>query len=267
MSKEGRELLYPLTDQNIEPATAGLLKYLIIEEERALQTGEFVPESVNKWEELSEWFMGSELLQQTYLQAWGYVFESHSDEDIKEFRNYLAGSIYQLIVYAFLAKRQPQGQTLLSPDRTLALFQHLFPATPTISYLFGMDSLKGVPVPDGIRVEENENIRQITTIFEFTLTKNQSYFRRKVEAFSYGREKFSQLLGNSRLVFVMPQSKYIPRTVREKEARILMMPFTHKEFGIFLNEIYERYHPEANDNRASLAEIQRFMRSFVGEEK
>jgi len=80
----------------------------------------------------------------------------------------------------------------------------------------------------------------------------------KLEVYKQRVKQFPKLFDNTQLVFVMPLRKpvgSIPFVIRESEAGVIEMPFTHQQFRKFCSRIFEDYRPEADDNRFTLNEI------------
>lgn len=267
MVEQKSELLYPLANQEINPSTAGFLKYLVIEEKEAFQSDRLVPTSINTRKELLEWFKGSGVFEGIYSRALKYLLVPRTDEKIREFKKDLAGDIYEKMTYAFLAKRQPPGKILLSPERTQALFQNPFPEAHETPHPFGASNLKRIFIPDGVQIKEEENKRQITNLFEFTLAGSDSYFKKKLAAFSDAKKGFPQLLDNAGLIFVTPSLAYTPKVIRKSGAQFSNMSFTHRQFRNFFNGFFKHYRLEADYNNASLYEIQELARKRHSEQE
>lgn len=241
MSKKGGELLYPLTKQNMEPSVACMLKFLAMEEKDDLQAYTFLPRPTNNWDQFRKWLKQSGKLESIYSQALSHPSAPCTDEEVRRFMSFFVGSVYQNIAHIFLARRCFSGRVLLSPNRTLEFFRHLFPVASVINNPFGMNSFKEIPVPDGILVEETEGHPSILGVCEYTLRGGNRYFGKKYKAFRSCQRRRPRVFDHASLVFVLPRSDYKPKMVNPKTGvRLRRMPFDHKEFRHFIGEILEQ---------------------------
>ncbi|MCH7730684.1 hypothetical protein IID21_04190 [Patescibacteria group bacterium] len=256
-------LLYPLPNQEIDPLFAAQLVLLVEDQKQALQDGEFVLKSADGFKKLRDWFKKTEQFHQIYLESSRYLFTPRTDEQIAELRKDFAGSCYQFMSYSYHATKQPEGLVLLSPSRTLALYEKLFPKARKSKHRFGLDSLFGISTPDSLEIQDNGGAPKILRVIEYTLTSNKGYLQKKLLAHEQDVRKFPKLFGDTQLVFVLPLRKsggFIPPVIRESEAPVIEMPFTHEQFRKFSSSIFERYRPEADYGYPTLNEIQEFIR-------
>ena len=233
------------------------LSSLAIEQRQSLAMENSLPKTTKSFEELEDWFKKTEQFDQIYLESSIYFCTPRTDEQIAEFKKYFVGSCYQFMSYSYHATKQPEGLVLLSPSRTLALYQSLFPEArkrrKSTSPL-GLGSLD-VSTPDGLQIQDNKGAPKILRVIEYTLTSDEDYFQNKLEVYEKRVKQFPKLFGKTQLVFVMPSRMpggFISPVIRESEARVIRMPFNHKEFREFINDIFEDYRPEADDNRTTL---------------
>lgn len=250
-------LLYPLPNQEIDPLFAAQLVLLVEDQKQALQDGEFVLKSADGFKKLKDWFKKTEQFQQIYEESSIYFCTPRTDEQIAEFKKYFVGSCYQFMSYSYHAIKQPEGLVLLSPSRTLALYQSLFPEAhkrrKSTSPL-GLGSLD-ISTPDGLQIQDNRGAPKVLRVIEYTLSSDEDYFQNKLEVYEKRVKQFPKLFGNTQLVFVMPSRMsggFISPVIRENKARVIRMPFNHKQFREFINDIFEDYRPEADDNRPTL---------------
>ncbi len=259
-------LLYPLPNQEIDPRFAAHLILLVEDQKQALQDGEFVPKSTNSFKELRNWFKRSERFKQIFSETLKFLVVPRTDEEIEEFKKYFRGQSFQYIASRFLAGKQPQDRILLSPERTLTFYNSLHPHTPRSSNPLGLDSLEGISAPDGIIIEKSGDKNRILAICEYTLARRDSYFENKYNAFVAEKRRFPQLFAHAPLFFVSPRINYRLEIVKQAKARLIKMPFEHKKFKNFIDEIFEHYRPEGNNDYASLAEIQESVRERLEKE-
>lgn len=234
------------------------LSFLATDQRQSLAMENSLPKSTKSFRELKGWFKRTDQFHQIYEESSIYFCTPRTDEEIVEFRKHFAGSCYQFMSYSYHATKQPEGLVLLSPSRTLALHESLFPEARKFTSPFGLDSLE-ISTPDGLQIQDNRGAPKILSVIEYTLTGDKDYLQKKLEAYEQKVQQFPKLFGNTQLVFVMPSVRsggFISPVIRESKARVIEMPFTHEQFRKFASSIFEYYRPEADRNRFTLNEIQ-----------
>src|SRR3989338_6289744 len=230
------------------------LHNLTAKQREELQSEEFQPVSVGTREELLEWFKTTGRFRQTYEEASRYLCAPLTDEGLREVMHDFSGELYQDIVYGFLSTKQPQSGVLLSPERTFEFYKKLYPSRDVVKHRFRLDSLEGISVPDGIVVEEHDGVEHIVAVCEYTLARSKQIFGNKYEGLDIERRHFSQLFADAYLLFVVPEGANLPRI----DAEVQSMPFTHKQFRDYINDIYSCY--QEFEGAATLSSIQKNIR-------
>ena len=235
-----------------------ILSFLATDQRQSLAMENSLPKSTKSFEELEAWFKGTKRFHQIYLESSIYFCTPRTGEQVAEFKKYFVGSCYQFMSYSYHATKQPEGRVLLSPSRTLALHESLFPKARKYTNPLGLGSLD-VSVPNGLQIQDNRGAPKISSVVDYTLTGNEDYFQNKLEVYEQRVQQFPKLFGNTQLVFVIPSRRsggFIPAAIRESEARVIRMPFSHKQFRRFIDGIFENYRPGDDRNRFTLNQIQ-----------
>ena len=224
------------------------LHELVIEQKEELRSGQIQPILFGTEDELFEFFKKNDDLKQVYEEFKGYL--PLTDEEFDEKKDEFKGRVFQDIAYNYFVDMQSQFSILLSSERTLEFYKKLHRDKPVIKHSFGLDSIEGVSVPDGMQVVEEHGDIRIAKIYECTLEKDKSYFEKKYEGFLQEREYlqqlfgdyFQQLFGDTRLCFVVPKRDGNDRVRNSNE-----LPCTRTQFEDFVKGIYYRYKQTEDD--------------------
>lgn len=228
---------------------------LVIEQHKELQNGQFPHCYGHNKNSLLEAYLGSERFEQAYNAARNYLLMPRTDKKLEEFKGIFTGRMYEDLAYIFMANTELQSGVILSPERAFEFYRAMYPNKDIIQHPFGSNSLKGISVPDGITVRENDGIESIVGVCEYTLSGHRDIFPNKYKRFNARKRDFPELFSNAHLLFVVPTKAGLLRAAKRRdEVRFDKMPFTHEQFRNFVDKVYYKLAPEDMD--ATLAEIQ-----------
>ena len=231
------------------------LHNLVIEQHEELQNGQFPHCYSHNRKSLLEAYLGSERFEQAYNATRNYLLMPRTDKELEEIRKRFAGRLYEDLAYIFMANEEFQSGVILSPERAFEFYRAMYPNKDIIEHPFGSNSLKGISVPDGIAVRENEGIDSIVGVCEYTLSGHRGIFQDKYEWFNARKRNFPGLFSNAQLLFVVPNKTSLLGAAKGRnQVRFNKMPFTHEQFRNFIDKVYCYLAPEDMD--ATLAEIQ-----------
>lgn len=218
-----------------------LLHDLVVEQREELEEQSLLT-SLDSGKSILSWFEESDSFRQIYEQAMEYHLMPHTDEKLGQFRRRFAGRLYEDLAFSFLTSIEYPSRIVLSPKRTLAFYQRLYLDSDVIEEGFGLDSLEGIFVPDGLVVEEQGSVERIVAVSEYTVRGDEGYFKRKLRGFSSESEEYPQLFDDAYLLFVVPdQAALIRNAPKSGNFKFRTIPFTHEQFRDFIDSIYERY--------------------------
>lgn len=237
--------------ENPSLSTAEVLHNLVVEQRRELEglKDQAADLDLNSWKALRDWHKQTGGFSKAYNEAMRYTFAPHTQEDLNWLRDHFAGKMFQDIAFTSCALSQPQDCILLSPEKTLEFWEKLYPKNRVIKSPFGLDSIEGISVPDGMVVNEQNDISEA---YEYTLSIRREYFSRSSDAFKISKGDFPELFENTPLVFVAPKHLYSRHTTQ--------MPFTQLQFRVFMDDIYEHYMAD-RDYSLTLNEIGEWSRA------
>ncbi|GEM_PF-4854955 len=196
-------------------------------------------------------FKGTAVFRRRYLQLFNRMVVPRDEDELAQISDDFAGMVFQdmaFMFFMFISQTKPESLTLVSPERTRALYRKLFPRATLAHYPFRDDSLSKVNVPDGILVREDGSV---AAICEYSLNGGHDYFQNKVEGFNRQNEVFGKILNGAKLIVVTP-------TFREHKPsglEVVELPFNHHQFRDFTEYTFENYrmHPES----ATIMEVQK----------
>lgn len=155
----------------------------------------------------------------------------------------LVGGIFQQTAYACVNLMQDSDRyTVLSPQRTFALFTSLFPNARVIPHAYGLDSLKGISVPDGVRMDYEEvdgtHTARVATWFECTLRRDLSpIIERKLYALKHMQISHPNLFAETTIEIVVPEWEHKRDKPKKRSGvDIVELPFTRGEFSLWVRE-------------------------------
>jgi len=242
-----------------------VLGNLAIEQKREEQGFTLKQEDVNSRRVLVRWYKGTKSFREVYDESINFTLTPHSEKKSERFMNRLAGRAYEDIAYQFLAVRQPDYLTLLSPQKTLEFYKKLYPNASVDSNGLGLVSLRGISVPDGLLVGKFRGRSQVFALCDYTLTGDTQYFKRHAVGFQKDKRHFPQLFTPYPYhLFIVPNGA---TSLREKypHAKIEQLPFTHKQFRDFIDGIYSVY--QSSDDAATLPEVKERMEEQLARAK
>ena len=184
--------------------------------------------------------------------------QPRTEEEIDDFRHLFDGFLYEGLVYQILAGRQPPSKTLLSPEKTVELYEKFYPHASKVENIFGQETLYGISVPDGILVEESEKGSILAAVCEYTLLGSMDNLGSKFYAFTKDKNNFPALFDFAEFVFVVPKGSELPEACREgpryRDVRFEHPPLLHSQAKDFCRSVYRFYRPEKDS--LTLAEVQ-----------
>lgn len=226
-----------------------VLNRLLIEQKAELGRYPFAPESFDRRKPVLSEFNSSSRFRKIYDQSMRFHLMPHSDEELKKYRDYFAGKLFEEIAYSLLSGMEFPGRIVLSPDRTVHVYRAFYPGMPITSHFFGV-SIGGISVPDGMMFEVREGIERIVAVCEYTLFGHPSYFDNKYQSFNKTQRKFEQRFADTNLMFVVPKEAHVPSSIRyNKAVKVQELPFVHSQFRDFVDNVYNRYRIENNHYR------------------
>lgn len=238
-----------------------VLHRLVVEQREELADVQ-VPHIADTRKTLFAAFKGSERFRQLYEEAARHYLTPHTEEELEGIRGDLAGRAGQDIAYMFLTNIQPSSRVLLSPERTFRFYRKLHPEASIVPNPFGIDSLKGVSVPDGLIAEERgEGGERIVVVCEYTLSGKNEHIQNKYNGYDIRRRHFPQLFAEASLLFFMPKHGSLPGLFRHVKASYEEMPFTHEQFRDFIDGVL-RFYP-SNEDVATLVDMQERAREQI----
>lgn len=155
------------------------------------------------------------------------------------------------VFFRALIERQGDLHTLLSPQRTLALYERLFPGASRVHRLFKSDVLDIIAVPDGVLVNTGEE--KIVALCEYSLSENTGHFKEKLEAFQKVRGWYPNLFADrSFLLMVVPEDLSIAR-LQYTDVEFRKVPYTKQQVREFTDSLLAEI-ASPKDQRARLVE-------------
>ena len=247
-----------MTNWKLGPGTAkssidDILCNLVAEQKKELQRGVFASRRRTTEGSLESWLMRSGRFQEVYGEAVAYNLISHTDDEFHSFERELAGRLFQDLAYSVLAGRNYPSAIVLSPEKTLEFYRALYPSRRLNKENFGLDSLLGITVPDGLIVQEQGGFMHIAAVCEYTLMRDYYYFSSKYDGFESHSEKNKRLLGGSCLRFVVPNDEPFPAIARYTGVEFMGMPFNRWQFGKFMEYLISEH--RMDEGMPTLAEI------------
>jgi len=215
---------------------------------------------VQSFGNLIDWFKNSREFKIIYSEAVRSLSTSQTDREIAILKKYFAGQAFQCMAHTYLSVTQSSNTILLSPPRTLDYFQHHFQGMTTIKYPFGLDSLDRFPVPDGLAVEVEEDYMVTVGWCEYTLNGDRGNLRDKLRRVNLHKKRLACAIPNVEIIFVTPKMKSVPRVLSTPEVNHFQMPFSHKEFRQYFEDIFSHYRSDDFYDYPTLDEIQEFAR-------
>jgi hypothetical protein len=223
------------------------LSDLVAEQKEEVEEIRLRTTDIETLDALSVLFCDSTRLGQMYIEAVRFFLEPRTVKERTKIKKEFVGQVFQTMAYRYFTLSQTNGE-LLSPERSF-LFYKAFQQTTgkgaeVIEHPFGLDSLKGVSVPDGLVVENSRGLLRFVGWCEYTLSRKDSVLERKVEVLDIHRFRIVGSSDNLPLTFITPEMKQIPEILLRPDIRHITMPFSHREFFVFCNGIFDTYQPE-----------------------
>lgn len=208
-------------------------------------------------EMLADLATGDPLLQEIEKELINLSCVPRLEEGIKLVRSRFAGAAFQKIAINEMSDYlRGEDLSLLTGDEQLDFFKHLYSQSEVVTMPSGQRQVVATApqvheFPFGEKVIENEYypdglIRRkdgtILGVLEATLTFDPLYVPNKHRGFHSLQELHPEIFGDSELIFLMPRLKKtrgIARlTGKLANFSIVPMPFTRRQFGKFIDNIY-----------------------------
>jgi hypothetical protein len=138
--------------------------------------------------ELVESFKESEAYRELQREA-REKYNPQRGEDEQELR----GGVFAQLAYRFAALRDWQHGCVLSPERTLELWQKLYPQRAVVHNNYGGTSLYGVSVPDGVLITGDAHEEQIAAVYEYSLSDQTQRYIKKYDTLLESSRRYREL--------------------------------------------------------------------------
>jgi len=169
-----------------------------------------------------------------------------------------AGAVFETFAEHYLREHLKSGLTFEGGSETLGIFQIMYPYKEIVAHPFGLHSIKGISVPDGIVYNNNR-----LCLVEYTLLAHSD----KLE--SYCKEKYQNIIEYSKflhediqLLFVTPDFSYKEHALRLPRLKDLIhaeLPVSHADIGYFVDYIFDYYRQGHDPHAATLKELTEYM--------
>ncbi len=231
-----------------------VLHRLVVEQIREQESADFKLIPLGTRKEVFKDFKKSERFKQAYRGAVRYHLVPRTEDELLENRKDFVGRLYQDLAYLVFASKQTGFSVLLSQERTSEFYKTLYPDAKEVQWPYGITSLQGISVPDGLLVEEHDGDKSILAVVEYTLTGSSHYLEEKFHAVCIAKDRFPTLFSDASLLFVMPKNRVMPRILKRGDIELQELPFTHLQFRDFIDGVYEFY--RSSGESATLKEFQ-----------
>lgn len=197
-----------------------------------------------------------------YTEASKYLSIPYTEEELAIMLNRFAGKIFQDISEEYLSTldydvqigEQKKEIVRLGSAHTLEIYKRLYPGRSTINAAFGLDSLEGISVPDGMIV--NVTQPQVLAIAEYSLSNNVKYYQDKFHYHDVNRRNNRSVLGESSMLFVTtrPEEGILGPDFSFENSSFVFLPFTRSEFNDQIRDLVSNF--RFSVDQPSLAEYQ-----------
>lgn len=245
-----------------KPSIEDILYQFIGEEEEGGKIKQLKIVSQKTRKCLIKQFKKSERFKQTFNMAVYYILKGVHKDKYEKFRKKFAGKLYQDMVYIFLAENQPEYYTIWSPEETLKFYKKLYPNAAVAEHIFGLSSLHGITVPDGLLIKNDKCSGKIVSVCEYTLAGSEKIFENKFEGMEINQKHFPKLFDDASLTFVLPKGHH-PSILKSGEINIIEMPITYKQFRYFEEGVYNHYQLLGVQDDATLSDFRERVKEQV----
>lgn len=166
-----------------------------------------------------------------YKEAFRFYLAPHTAEEYEDFSNRFAGAVFEGAALSHISATNPD---MIAGDDLLKYYHGIYPHAPVVERPLGQSSLQGITVPDAVCRKS-----VVTTVYECTLSEDESVFRRKYLGFSRERKKVRDIFGQARLVFITPANTALPIDVsRGRRVEHIEFPFSRRDFSDHMRSTY-----------------------------
>ncbi len=182
----------------------------------------------------------------------------HTQQELSNLQHRFAGGLFERLAYLNLAQAQTDRKILLSPDRTSVLFQFLYSDEqkyPHMKNPFGGVTMRGISIPDGVFVEEDDNgVIKITVICEYKAgmsgrnNPENSQLKNSLNLLKANKENFPDIFSQDIGLLIVSQSNSVLPTNRGYSMRadaekieLTGLPFNNTEFRGIVDDFLADY--------------------------
>jgi hypothetical protein len=188
--------------------------------------------------------------QDRYNQAQEIVGNQSADNQLQTSVNNLSGTLFNDIAYTATALREAPHRLVLSPERTAALYDAIYPDRRTrfSNSPFFETGLRGTTVPDGVLINKQGDRPKIIGLYEYSARTFQAGAH-KVKSPIYEKQ-LEELSGqyptifssDAHIIFVTPavHSNIVLPDMGAENVEIQQIPFTRGDLGEFTNEVVNK---------------------------
>lgn len=232
------------------------LGLLISDQCREIYTPRLNEVDVESFGHLIKWFVNSEKFAQMYSEAYGLFSVPRTEQQISWVKRHFAGQAFQYMAHIYLLAKQQTSTTILSPDRTIEYYQCQFP-NKRKHYPFGLDTLYGISVPDGLAVEVGEDYMITVGVCEYTLVKSIYLLGKRVNKWLSNQNfPLPAAIPEVETILVTPKMDRKLSFLPKHRFNHVQVPFSHLQFGRFCRSIFSCYRPDNNYDYPTLDEFQ-----------
>lgn len=199
--------------------------------------------------ELFNSFMKTERFEGIIEMAKYEFTKARTDKECEEYKSNFVGKFYQDFTYCIMAAKEYPNRIVLSPELTVDLFSILYPRLHVTDHPFGMQSIEGISVPDGLIIEGDIKDPKITGFLESTVISYWSErYGKKYIAYGQSITNLSDRYPNIfsydiNIIFAIPSPispggyKILPSVGEYENVDLQLLNFNHLDFGKFVNSI------------------------------
>lgn len=200
-------------------------------------------------------FLYSPQMADLYKQAMQYSLEFHTNSQYVILNNTFIGAIFAELSEEYLAKIINHPSIMYNGTQTYEYFHKLYPSHRVIESPFGVRTLKGISVPDGMLLRPNGTKTSVVSVYEYTSNPDPKNIRKKYKAFQMLKHDFPGIFNNAKVMFVLPNDMKMPPELKDKpDIDRTVLPFSRENFLQFIRPLlYSGYRSRGD---ASLLEIQ-----------
>lgn len=148
-----------------------------------------------------------------------------------ELQGRVVGKIFEDLVFGLLSNTNNNNHVVLSPQRSYALTQALYPAGEFIERVFGQNSIKDnerVYIADGYSVNTETGLIEMG--LEYTLNPHTEKKHAQIQKFNATKKRFPEMFSsNAAFVLVTHRDAIVDEFDVGKDVKLLKVPFSAKE--------------------------------------